>query len=330
MRIVVLGGTGNISTSIVKLLLEKGHEVTCYNRGNHAESSKDVRVILGDRRDRETFEKTMQKESFDVAIDMISFTKEDAASSLAAFRGVKQFIQCSTVCTYGVDYDWLPVSEDHRVRPITDYGRGKVAADQLLLESYYREGFPVTIIKPSTTYGPQMGLLRQVAWDFSWLDRIRKGKPIIISGDGKAIHSFLHVDDAAMGFVGVIGKDHCIGQTYNLVDQGFVTWEEHHRTAMKVLNRNVELVGVSLQTLLALNEERFSFCKEISVHNVYYSSAKIFRDVPEFKPAISLEEGMCRVIEEMDRRGTIPDSDKESWEDAIIEAQRQAFGSLRI
>jgi nucleoside-diphosphate-sugar epimerase len=162
MRVVILGGTGNISTSIVKLLLEKGHDVTCYNRGNHAESPKEVRVIAGDRNDREMFEKTMQKENFDVAIDMISFTKEDAASSLAAFREVKQFIQCSTVCSYGVDYDWLPVSEDHPLRPISAYGRGKAAADHLMLEAYHREGFPVTIIKPSTTYGPQMGLIRHL------------------------------------------------------------------------------------------------------------------------------------------------------------------------
>jgi nucleoside-diphosphate-sugar epimerase len=330
MRVVVVGGTGNISTSIVSQLLEKGHEVTIFNRGNQEVTWKDVKVIQGDRKDREVFEQTMQRENFDIAIDMISFTKEDAASSLAAFRGVKQFIQCSTVCTYGINYDWLPVTEDHPLRPITDYGRGKVAADHLLLEAYHREGFPVTIIKPSTTYGPQVGLLRQVAWDFTWLDRIRKGKPIIVSGDAKALHSFLHVDDAAKGFVGVIGKEHCIGQTYNLVPRGFVTWEEHHRTAMKVLGQEVELIGVPLQTLLSLDPKRFSICREIFAHNVIYSSQNLFRDVPEFTPTISLEDGMRQVIEEMDRKGTIPDSDQEDWEDAIIQAHRDAFGALKL
>ncbi|MCD9021736.1 NAD-dependent epimerase/dehydratase family protein [Cohnella silvisoli] len=327
MKVVILGGTGNISTSIVRLLLKQGHEVTCYNRGNHAEALKETRIIIGDRKDRETFEKTMRKEKFDVAIDMISFTKEDAASSIAAFPEIGQFIQCSTVCTYGVDYDWLPVSEDHPLRPITDYGRGKADADHLLLEAYHREGFPVTIIKPSTTYGPKGGLLRQVAWDFSWIDRIRRGKPIIVCWDGKALHSFLHVDDAAKGFAGVIGKQRCIGQTYNLVNRGFTTWENYHRTAMKVLGREVELVGISLQTLLSLDKERFSICSEIFAHNDYYSSDKIFRDVPEFVPAVSLDDGMRQVIEYMDQQGHIPDSSLETWEDAIIQAHREAFGS---
>lgn len=329
MKVIVLGGTGNISTSIVKRLLEQGHDVTCYNRGNTL-ASNDVRIIQGDRRDRETFEKTMQQEKFDVAIDMISFTKEDAASSLAAFRGVQQFIQCSTVCTFGIDYDWFPVSEDHSLRPITDYGRGKAEADHLLLGAYHSEGFPLTIIKPSTTYGTQMGILRQIAWDYSWLDRIRKGKPILICGDGKALHSFLHVDDAAKGFVGVIGKAHCIGQTYNLVPQQFTTWEEHHRTAMKVLGREVDLIGISLDTLTSFDREKFAICEEIFAHNVYYSSAKIFRDVPEFRPVISLEEGMGRVIEEMDKLGMIPNSNELHWEDAIINAHQAAFSRLKI
>jgi nucleoside-diphosphate-sugar epimerase len=240
-----------------------------------------------------------------------------------AFRGVKQFVQCSTVCTYGVEYDWLPVTEDHPLRPITDYGRGKVAADAVFLRAYYENGFPATIIKPSTTYGPRMGLLRQVAWEFGWIDRVRKGKPILICGDGKALHQFLHVDDAALAFAGVLGKAQCIGQTYNMVRRGFVTWEQYHRLAMKVLGREVELVGVPLNDLMALDAKRFDICNKIFGHNVYYGAERLFRDVPEFQPCVSLEDGVRRVLEAMDHEGRIPDSDKETWEDEIIAAQRK-------
>jgi nucleoside-diphosphate-sugar epimerase len=329
MRIVILGGTGNISASIVRLLLTQGHEVVCYNRGQSGvEIPVGAHVIEGDRRDRETFERTMQSQQFDAAIDMISFNREDAASSLRAFQGVKHFVQCSTVCTYGIDYDWLPVSEDHPIRPTTDYGKGKAEADQLLLEAYYREGFPVTILKPSTTYGPQSGMLRQVAWDFAWIDRILKGKPLLVCGDGKALHSFLHVDDAAKAFAGVLGKAHCIGQTYNVVSRAFTTWEQYHRLAMKVLGRESELVGLSLSTLNAIDANRFSICSEIFAHNVYYSSEKLYRDVPEFVPTMSLENGMRQVFDVMKRMGRISNSDEETWEDDIIEAQQRAFAPL--
>ncbi|MBT7097720.1 NAD-dependent epimerase/dehydratase family protein, partial [Candidatus Poribacteria bacterium] len=133
MRVVVVGGTGNISTSIVRELLGLGHEVTCYNRGRSGSPPDGVRVIQGDRQDRDAFETAMQAESFDAAIDMICFNAEDAASSVRAFRDVSHFIQCSTTATYGVDYDILPVPEHHPLRPITDYGRGKVAADDVYL-----------------------------------------------------------------------------------------------------------------------------------------------------------------------------------------------------
>ncbi|MCC6444663.1 MAG: NAD-dependent epimerase/dehydratase family protein [Armatimonadetes bacterium] len=322
MKICIVGGTGNISASIVRRILALGHEVVCFNRGKSGSVPEGVREIHGDRSDREAFEKAMQAEKFDAAIDMICFNKADAESSIRAFRGVGQFVQCSTVCTYGVQYDWLPAGEDHPLRPITDYGRGKVEADAAYMEAYYREGFPATIIKPSTTYGPRIGLLRQVAWEFGWVDRVRKGKPILICGDGQAIHQFLHVDDAALCFAGVLGKPNCIGQTYNMVRRGFTTWADFHRTAMKVLGREVEMVGVPLADLLALNVPNVSICRDIFAHNVCYSAEKLFRDVPEFVPAVSLENGMRQVVETMDREGRVPDSDQETWEDAVVEAQR--------
>jgi nucleoside-diphosphate-sugar epimerase len=318
MKVLLLGGTGNISTSIVRRLIEQQHEVVCFNRGTTGNTPPGVRVILGDRHHKEQFIQTMKQEKFDVVVDMISFSAEDAHTCIEAFRGVKQFIQCSTVCTYGIDYDWLPVSEDHPLRPFTGYGKGKAAADHVLLGAYYTEGFPVTIIKPSTTYGPAIGMLRQVAWDFSWIDRVKKGKPILICGDGNAIHSFLHVDDAAKGFVGVMGKSHCIGQTYNLVPRGFVTWEQYHQTAMNILNRQVELVSIPLRTLHTLEHGRFDICKEIFAHHVYYSAEKLFRDVPEFQPTISLEQGMSQVLAHMESVGNIPNSDEQTWEDDLI------------
>jgi nucleoside-diphosphate-sugar epimerase len=323
MKIGIVGGTGNISTSIVRRLLAQGHEVTCFNRGKRGAPPGDVRVLTGDRADRAAFEAAMQKERFDAAIDMICFTREDAESSVRAFRGVGQLVHCSTVCTYGVEYDWLPVTEDHPLRPTTDYGRNKVAADAVYLAAYYREGFPVTIIKPSTTYGPQMGLIRQVAWDFSWIDRIRKGKPILVCGDGNALHQFLYVDDAALAFAGVLRKKQCIGQTYNMVRRGFTTWAEHHRTAMRVIGREVDLVGVPYADLKTFGIPAFDICETIFRHHVMYGSERLFRDVPEFQPAVSLEDGMRQVLAAMDGAGKVPDSDGMSWEDEIIAAQRR-------
>ncbi len=323
MRVVIIGGTGNISLPMVKLLLEQGHEVTCYNRGQSPGLPDGARVIVGDRYDRPSYEAAMQAEKFDAAIDMIGFTRVDAQSNIRAFKGVQHFIQTSTVCTYGVDYDWLPVSEDHPLRPITNYGRNKVEADNAYLDAYYADGFPVTIIKPSTTQGPKQGLLRQIAIDLSWLDRIRKGKPILVCGDGKALHSFLHVDDAAPAFAGVLGRQKCIGQIYNMVPRGFTTWEMYHKAAMRVIGREVDLVGIPLADLRALDVPNSSICEEIFAHNVIYSAEKLFRDVPEFNPTRSLENYIEDILASLDASGRIPNSDDMHWEDEIIGTQRK-------
>ena len=323
MKIGIVGGAGNISQAIVRLLLKQGHEVVCFNRGQTRAVPEGVRVILGDRYDREDFEQKMQAEKFDAAIDMICFTAEDAASSVRAFRGVGWFVQTSTTCTYGVQYDYLPVDETHPLRPNTEYGRNKVAADDVYLEAYHRERFPVVILKPSTTYGPVQGMLRQICWDFSWIDRVKKGKPILVCGDGFALHQHLHVDDIAMAFAGVLGKQHTIGQTYNTVNRGYITWADYHHLAGKILGRQIELVGVPFEVLKLLKVPNMDILEDEFAYNDYYSSEKLFRDVPEFHPQISLVQGMTQVFEVMERDGRIPNSDEITWEDEIIGKQKK-------
>ncbi|MHC4563212.1 MAG: NAD-dependent epimerase/dehydratase family protein [Planctomycetota bacterium] len=319
MKVCIVGGTGNISTSIVRGLVEMGHEVVCFNRGRSGRLPEGVRLIEGDRADRESFEAAMQRERFDAAIDMICFNRDDALSDVRAFRDVSHFVQVSTVCTYGVDYDWLPVTEDHPLRPISDYGRNKVAADEAFMEARRRDGFPVTIVKPSTTYGPTMGLLRQIAWEFSWISRVVEGRPILICGDGLAIHQFLHVDDAAIAFAHMLGRPECIGQTYNLVRRGYTTWKNYHETAMSVLGRAVELIGISCRDLELLEVPAHEICRDIFQHNVYYSPEKLFADVPEFTPRISLADGIQHVYAAMHTEGRIPPSPQGGWEDQIID-----------
>src|SRR5262245_47858844 len=120
MKICIVGGTGNISQSIVRRLLEQGHEVVCFNRSQRIKVPDGVRLIQGDRHDHADFEQKMQAEKFDAAIDMICFNGEDAASSVRAFRGVGWFVQTSTTCTYGIEYDYFPVDETHPLRPNTE------------------------------------------------------------------------------------------------------------------------------------------------------------------------------------------------------------------
>ncbi|GAA1942823.1 NAD-dependent epimerase/dehydratase family protein [Microbacterium deminutum] len=325
MKVAVVGGTGNISTSIVRLLLDKGHEVTCVNRAMTAAPADDVETLVVDRRDQERFEAVVQSRSFDAAIDVIAFTPDDVRSSIRAFRDVRHVIHTSTVTVLGEQFDWMPVTEDHPVRPSVPYAANKAAAERVLLEEHYRSGFPVTIIRPSTTYGPRRAL-RQIGIDSTWVHRIRAGQPIIKVGDGSATHHLLHVDDAAAGFVGALGRERCVGQTYHLVHPHHTTWEEYHRALMRAVGREVDQVGVPADVLQSIDPQRFLFATSIFAHNMLFSAAKILRDVPEFSPRVTLDAGLAETVAYVDEHGLGRDAD--DLEDRIIDAQRSVAGAV--
>ena len=318
-KVLVIGGTGNISISIVRRLLKMGYETFVFNRGTKKNTlPADVNVMTGDRKDRPAFEDLMRRKSFDAVIDMMCFDEEDAMSTLRAFPHVGQLIFCSTVCVIGTQSDYFPVDETHALRPVTQYGKGKAAAEAFFLAEYYKNNYPVTIIRPSVTYGHMPTIVRQLGWDSSWIDRIQKGKPILVLGEGMVLCQFLHTDDAALGFVGAIGKKHCLGQIYHLVKNEVITWREYHKTAMRVLGRETEIVGAPMRLLEKSNIPGFELCTQIFCNHTYYDGTKAARDIPEFKPVLSLEDGLCLTFEYMDANQLIPNCDDSVWEDKII------------
>ncbi len=326
MKICVVGGNGNIGCSVVSHLLKLGHHVTCYNRGLSGPVPDGVEFIKGNRHDSEKFEQTIQDRGFDAAIDLVCFSHDDALSSIRAFRGVSHFICCSSVATYGREFDSFPTTEDHPLRPWTDHNKkyaiGKAQADEAFLEAFRSEGFPVTIIKPSITYGPKMGLIRQIGSDLEWIDRIRQGMPIVVSGDGTALHQFMNVYDAGLAFALLVGKVNCVGESYNLVDEQPTSWEAYHRTVMHVIGREVEMVGIPASTLARLMSIKAIHLSDIFWRNSYFSGRKLQSAIPEFRPHISLKDGIEEVLAVLDKEGRIPNVKRGGWEDKLIKAQK--------
>lgn len=323
MKVVVVGGTGNISTGIVKALLKFGHEVAVFTRGRRPSSlPPGVRYLQGDRRNYPSFETQMQAEKFEAAIDMISFHEEDARSAIRAFQSAKHFLHCSTVCTYGGPLAEIPATENCPLRPITDYGRGKVQADAALLQAHRDGIFPVTLFKPAHTFGPAWPVLRQLGWDYAWIDRLRKRKPIIVSGDGCNLWSVLTSDDAGLGFAAALGQEKCFGQTYNITHPKPFTWDEYHQAVAQALDCPIEIVHVPADLLLEVCPQRCSLLQSQSRWNQCYSVAKLQRDVPEFKPHPDFAETVRQCVAGMEARNELRNSDEETWEDEIISGLR--------
>jgi nucleoside-diphosphate-sugar epimerase len=320
---MVVGGSGNISTAVVSLLVEHGYEVSVFCRGqNFLPPHSDARMVKGDRHDREQFIKTMRHGKYDCAIDMIGFTREDAEDDYAAFPDVERLIFTSSGAGYGeLLSSEIPIKEDFRAGALTwDYGIGKRAAEDFLMEKYFSSRYPVTIMRPTVTYGRQKTVVRQIGADAVWIDRIRKGKPII-TGNPYLLRNFLYADDAAYAYVGALEHSICAGQAYNMVGLKPADWGTYHKTMMKVVGREVEMIEIPLPVLLAMQNDTFQVGNMITCnfqYNGFYSGEKIARDIPEFRQRTSLEQGLGKTLDFLERHQCIPDSGEYPYEDEMI------------
>ncbi|HEU4701118.1 MAG TPA: NAD-dependent epimerase/dehydratase family protein [Conexibacter sp.] len=320
-RVVVVGGTGNISTPVVHLLAGAGHEVTVFSRGETTRALPEgVRVLRGDRQDRAAFEALMQRERFDAAYDMISFTAEDAASALRAFDGVEHFVHTSTVCTIGGPLAELPANEDTPLRPVVPYGVDKARGDEVLLEAHRREGFPVTIFKPAHAWGVGFPVIRQLASrNPHWIDRLRAGKPLLIAGDGRQDWCLIHSEDVAQGYVGVLGQPSTFGESYIVTGPEPTTWLDYHRDVAAALGAPPpRLVPAPAAELVRLWPEGTGLLVAQTQWAQRFDVSKLMAAVPSFRPAITLADRVAEAAAWMEATGGLAPDD--GREDEVIAA----------
>ncbi|MEK7475668.1 MAG: NAD-dependent epimerase/dehydratase family protein [Candidatus Coatesbacteria bacterium] len=324
MNTLVIGGTGLISGAIVRELRRKGHRVTVFHRGRHPLGLQGVAEIIGDRQDRRLFEAAMRALSFDAVVDMISFSREDAASAFRAFHErVRHFIHCSTVCAVGVPTRQVICDETEPYHPVSGYGRGKADGERFLLAMWRQKRFPVTIFRPSHTYGPGGGwvlgtFLTDWDTDCELVNRIRAGRPVVVHGDGTTLWQSCYCDDAAKGFVGALGKAHVRGQVYQVCGRDIMDWNAYVEAVGRAVGRRPKIVHVPTDVIVrGAPESATGFLREIAFTHGAYSIDKIRRDIPEFDPVIDVEEGTRRHIRWLRAEGRLAKAPKRPFEDRL-------------
>lgn len=323
MNVLLIGGTGLISTGIVKALLARGATVTVFNRGRTDDRlGPAVRRLQGDRNDFAAFGRAMAAAGpWDVVIDMICFRPDQAESAVRAFAGrCGHFIFCSTVCTYGNTQTVLPTVETTPQNPHSAYGRDKVACEKIFLRAHADGKMPVTIFRPSHTYGPGGGVINNLGWEPTFVDRLRRGLPIIVSGDGHGLWQSAFSEDVGVGFAFAAGRTRCFGEAYNIVGGETVTWDDYtRRTAAAIGAPAPRIVHIPTDLLLALDRPRFAALEEIFRFHGVYANTKLIRDVPEYRAGTPYEEGVRRTVAWMDAHHKVVSADTDPWEDRLVE-----------
>jgi nucleoside-diphosphate-sugar epimerase len=333
MKVLIIGGSGLISTGIVKALQTRDADITVFNRGETDDRlGPAVKHLRGDRNEFTTFEQSMAASGFwDVVIDMICFNVEQAESDVRAFAGrCGHFLFCSTVCTYGNTQTIIPTLETVPQNPHSQYGRDKVGAEKVFLQAHSEGKFPVTIFRPSHTYGVGGNVINSLGWEPTFVDRLRRGLPIIVAGDGNGLWASTNSEDVGTGFAYAAGREACFGESYNIVGSDVVTWNEYtERTATAIGAPKPNLMHIPTDLLLSLDRPQLEALAEIFQFHGVYNNAKLKRDVPEFTCPTSYEEGIRRTVAWMDKHNTIASAETDPFDDQLIQKWQTLSQSLR-
>jgi nucleoside-diphosphate-sugar epimerase len=334
MDVLLIGGTGLISTGIVKHLRQRGARIAMFNRGRRENVlGDDVEQITGDRDEAGALAKLAQNRKFDVVIDMICFTPQQAQTSIDAFTGhCDHFIFCSTVCTYGIKVPpHVLIDETFPQEPISDYGRNKLAAEKLFLAAHDQRKLTVTIIRPSSTYGPGGRLIDNLEFNPVAWDRIERGLPVLCAGDGLGLWISTHRDDCGKLFAYAALNPRTFGQSYNATRDRVFTWRDLFHEASLALGKPVDLLFMPASWIIQHDPQRFSLLREITQFHGAYTSAKAKHDVPEFHCDIDYIEGARETLDDIKRRGAWRDSLEDALYDEMVnKALKLGIESQRV
>ena len=294
-KALFIGGTGTISGACSALAVSKGFDLTVLNRGNAAELPQGVKHIVADITDEEAVAGLIRDMDFDVIADFITYTPEQAERSIRLFSGkTRQYIFISTASVYQKPLSCAVITESTPLyNPYWQYSRDKIAIEDRLTKEYRVNGFPVTIVRPSHTYGDNSipVCLHGAKGSYQVIRRILDGKPVIVPGDGTTWWTVTHNTDFAKGFVGLMGNVHAIGESFHITSDESLTWNGIYDIIGGVLGKKVTKLHVSTDMLCKFNPEWEGNLTGDKCVSVRFDNSKLKRIVPDYCAATRFDQG---------------------------------------
>jgi nucleoside-diphosphate-sugar epimerase len=330
MKVLFLGGTGNISTACVEHALAQGHEVAVLNRGQRPSPfASRVETIVGERGDAQLLRSAAETGGYDAVVDFLAYRPEQVEAAVEAFgTRVGQYVFISSASVYQRPVAHYVVTEETpRANPFWEYARQKIACEERLLAAHRDQGFPLTIVRPSYTYGPSWIPSGFGGQDYTVVDRIRRGLPIVCHGDGTALWVMTASSDLAVGLVGLLGRKDALGEAFHITSDEVLTWDGVYQAIGRAAGREPQLVHAPSDLIAALYPERGGSLLGDKMSSVVFDNGKIKRFVPAFRTRTSFAEGMVRSVAWFDgdaaRRAVSEKAN--AMIDRVIAAQRRAL-----
>lgn len=337
MKILSIGGTGNISTAVTRQLARQGHELYLINRGSrNSELPPDVHCITADISDEQAVAQKLKELEFDAVCDFIGFVPAQMERNFRLFAGrTKQFVFISSASAYGKPVrDYIITEGTTLANPYWEYSRNKIACEEYLLRQYREHGFPVTIVRPSHTYGERWVPVGIHGKNGCWavLQRMLSGKPIIVQGDGTSLWTMTHSTDFAKGFIGLLGNPHAIGEAFHITSDETLTWNQIYQAIADSLNVPYKPYHVASGFLAAVSDyDLEGGLLGDKANSVVFDNSKLKRAVPGFQATVCFETGIRETIGCMlaHKEYQTEDAEFDAWCDRVIDVLENAKRELR-
>ena len=326
MKILLIGGTGTISSAITRQLAETDHEVYLLNRGNNNKHLPlSIKQIVADINNEEEAKAALNGMAFDAVCDFIGFVPAQLERDYRLFAGkTKQFLFISSASAYHKPVrDYRITEATTLANPYWEYSRNKIACEEFLFMMYRENGFPVTIIRPSHTYCEKSVPLGVHGDKGSWqvLKRMLDGKPVIMHGDGTSLWTITWNEDFAKAFIGLLGNPHAIGEAFQITSDESVTWNQIHQCIADALGVEFKPYYVASDLLDALGHYDFKGgLIGDKANSVVFDNTKVKNAVPGFVCTTRTEEGIRKTVEYMlsHPETQVEDPEFDAWCDKVI------------
>ncbi len=298
MKILFIGGTGKISTAVSRLAVERGLDLYHLNRGQRGVTIPGVTTLTGDISRPAEVARVLEGHYFDAVVDWIAFTEPDIERDLALFRGkTGQFVFISSASAYQKPPASPVITESTPLyNPFWQYSRDKIACEDRLMRAYREEGFPITIVRPSHTYDTNLPIAIG-GWDtYTLPDRLLRGAPVVVHGDGTSLWVVTHSKDFAKAFVPLLGHPQAIGQAYHITSDQVLTWNQITQTLAAALGVEAKIVHIPSEFIARLEPDLGAGLLGDKMHSVIFDNSKIKRLVPDFVASIPFHIGVRETL----------------------------------
>lgn len=297
MKVLFIGGTGNISTASSRLAVARGLDLFLLNRGNSKVLIQGATPITGDITKPETLTELKQHQ-WDVVVNWIAFTPKDIERDLALFREkTKQYVFISSASCYQTPLSYPVITESTPVcNNLWDYSHNKILCEQRLQKAYSEEGFPMTIVRPSLTYDTVIPVAIGGFDKYNVVDRIKKGKEIIVHGDGTSLWTVTHADDFAKGFVGLLGLTQAIGHPFHITSDEVLSWNMIYKILADAIGKEAKVVHIASDFICKVAPSFTGTLLADKAESVLFDNTKIKTFVPGFKATIPFVEGIKQTL----------------------------------